>query len=156
MTTAKPWRRFIDQWRSAGVPIRAGVSADAIAKFEQRYEVVLPPTVAAYWSAVDGTGIDESDDELTCFFPLEDVRPVDEVLDDSGGVLYSDRFAYPSCYVFADYCMSCWLYAVKLTNDPNQAAPVFRVTASEPKGEQIAASFLEFMTQYSRDPGSIL
>ena len=154
--TTAPWSRIIAYWRASGVPIRAGATPSSIASFQQKYDVVLPSDFVEYLSSVDGTGTEDSDDSLTSFLPLADVRPVHEALDESGGVVYPDRFAYPDCYVFADHCLSCWFYAVKLTSDPNQSAPVYRVTASKIRGEQMASSFLEFMTKYSNDPESIV
>ena len=127
----------------------------AIAQFEQRYEVVLPEDVRAYFVAEDGTGQD-MDDECFRFWPLAEVRPVEDELDESGGVVYPDRFAYPNCFVFADHLMNSWLYAVRLTTDRTQLAPVFRVTASDQPGEQMAPTFRQFMSQYAERPGSIL
>ena len=124
--------------------------------FEQKYHVVLPADLSEYFQNVDGTGIDESDEHLTSFLSLAQMRRVDEWLDDSEGVLYSDRFAYPDCFVFADHFMSSWLYAVKITRDPANPCPVYRVTASDVPGQMEAPSFREFMTKYANDPLSIL
>jgi hypothetical protein len=52
--------------------------------------------------------------------------------------------------------ISCWLYAIKLTRDPTQPAPVYRVTGSDPPGEQMAASFRDFMGRYADDPESVM
>ena len=106
--------------------------------------------------AVDGTGINESDENILSFLSLAEMRPVHEELDDSGGVVYPDRFAYPNCFVFADYMMSCWFYAVQITPDSAALGPVYRVTASDVPGQMEAASFREFMTRYAGDPGSVL
>lgn len=87
---------------------------------------------------------------------MSKVKPVEDELSDTTGVIYPDLFSYLQCFVFADYLMNCWDYAVKLTSDPNQPAPVFRVTASDTPGDQMAPSFREFMEQYLADPRSIL
>jgi hypothetical protein len=149
MTLADPWNRVIEAWRRSKIPIRAGVSAYAIAEFQSKYCVVLPTAVHEYFMAADGTA-DEMDDGLYRFWPLAEVKPVHEELADT------DRFAYPDCFVFADHCINCWDYAVKLTDDPAQPAPVFRVTGSNSPGEQMSPSFREFMQRYADDPKNII
>jgi len=155
MTIADPWKRVIKYWSRCNIAIRPGVSADAIAAFQSKYHVILPTDVRDYFMATDGTG-DDSDDEMYRFWPLAEVKPVHDELGDTQHGSYRDRFAYPDCFVFADYCIWCWAYAFKLTDDPTQPAPVFRVTASDPPGEQMASSFREFMAQYADDPDNII
>lgn len=103
----------------------------------------MPPSVREYFLTVGETD-DALDEDLFGFRPLAEVKPVHEFLMHPD-ITYPDRFSYPACYVFADYCLHCWEYAVKLTADSSQPAPVFRVTGSDKPGEQMAASFLEFM-----------
>jgi len=155
MTIADPWNRVIENWRRSKIPIRSGVSTDAILSFEAKYGVALPANVREYFMIADGTG-DEMDDDMYRFWPLAEVKPVHVVLKDTEHFSYPDRFAYPDCFSFADHCISCWDYAFRLTDDPTQLAPVFRVTGSEPSGEQMASSFREFMTQYANTPNSII
>lgn len=155
-STMDTWRKIIDYWNRSSLEIRAGVSPSEIVEFEKKYDVVLPKDFREYIEAVDGSSDGYMDDALYRFWPLSEIKPVHEELDESGGVVYTDRHAYPGCFVFADYCINCWLYAVKLTKDAGQPAPVFRVTAGDTPGEQMAPSFLEFMKLYSNNPESIL
>ncbi len=148
--------RLIRQWRSSGIHIRPEVRAAEISAFEQRYSVVLPPAVHQYFEAVDGTGDDMEGDLCYTFWPLSRVKPVDDELSDNRGVVYADRYAYPQCFVFADHFLDSWFYAVKLTSDSDQPAPVFRVLASDTPGEEMTASFHEFMELYLADPKNIL
>lgn len=143
-------------WAKLNLPIRAGATLDAIVAFEQKYQVALPADLAEYFQTVDGTGINESDEHLTSFLSLAEMRPVHEWLDDSTGVVYPDRFAYLDCFVFADHFDSSWLYAVRIMSDPTNPCPVYRVTASNIPGEIEASSFREFMTKYANDPLSIV
>jgi len=156
MTKSEPWTKLIAYWRQYGLPIRPGVTSESIKAFEEKYQVLLPVDPAEYLQAVDGTGINESDENVLSFLSLAEMRPVHEVLDESGGVVYSDRFAYPNCFVFADYLMSSWLYAVRITSDATNLGPVYRVTANDAPVQMEAASFREFMTKYVADPGSVL
>lgn len=152
---ADPWSQIIEHWRRCKIAIRPGVDPDAILAFESKYGIVLPTHVREYFATVDGTG-EELDDALCRFWPLAEVKPVHEVLAGTDDFHYPDRFAYPDCFVFADHCISCWDYAVKLTGNPSQPAPVFRVTATDPPGEQLAPSFRQFMAQYADDPKKII
>lgn len=150
------WRRIVDGWRSVHAGNSSGTSSEAIAAFECKYHVVLPTDVREYFLTVDGMDENDMDGALNRFWPLGEVKPVEEELSDSKGVVYPDRFAYPDCFVFADHCLNCWDYAVRLTADPTQQATVYRVTASDKPGEQMAPSFREFMAKYANDPNSIV
>lgn len=154
--TSEPWAAIVAYWRRYGLPIRPGVTLDSIKAFEEKYQVALPSDFAEYLRAVDGTSFNESDENVLSFLSLAEIRPVHEVLDESGGVVYPDRFAYPNCFVFADYLISSWLYAVQITSDSTNLGPVYRVTASEAPMRMESASFREFMTRYAADPGSVL
>ena len=155
MAFSTPWNQIVDRWRSSNIAIRPGVSPDDIDAFQNKYGVVLPVDVRKYFMTSDGIG-DDMDDDNFRFWPLSEVKPVHEELADTEHGIYPDRFAYPNCFVFADYCIWCWAYAVKLTDDPTQPAPVFGVTASETPGQQIAPSFREFMVNYAADPYTVM
>ena len=156
MKIIEPWNTIISYWKAMNIPIRQGVSSVAIQEFQDRYKVLLPADFLDYIRIVDGTGINESDENLSSFLPLAAIRPVHEVLDDSEGFIYSDRFAYPDCYVFVDHFFSSWFYAIQMTADAACPGAVYRVTASEIFGEMEAASFHEFMENYAKDPLNIL
>jgi len=149
--------QIIALWRRSGIPNRAGVRPAAITAFEARYNVRLTADVRTYLSTVDGTGDEMDDDLFFRFWPLAEIKPVRDVLvDTKSRFQHPDRYLYPDCFVFADHCVSCWDYAVKLTSEPDQPAPVYRVTGSEIPGERLADSFREFMAKYVADPTSIL
>lgn len=156
MATDLLWNRLTKRWKDGGLTIRAGVGEHEISTFERKYGVVLPPAVRQYFETVDGTGDDMEGDYYYTFWPLSAVKPVEDHLSDANGVIYSNRYSYPQCYVFADHLLNSWDYAVKLTLDPNQPAPVFRVNGATSPPDQVSPSFREFMTQYLADPKSIL
>ena len=150
------WQSIISYWTKLNRPIRTGATLEEIVAFEQKYHVALPADLSEYFQTIDGTGIETSDEHLTSFLSLAEIRPVHECLDNSAGVVYSDRFAYPDCFVFADHFYSSWLYAVQITSDSTNPGPVYRVTASDIPGQIEARSFREFMTKYANAPISIL
>jgi hypothetical protein len=156
MTSTEPWSLVVKCWRKAGVHVGPGASLESIDLFQKKYGVVLPTDLLEYLLFVDGTGAEFSDDFVTSFHCLADFIPVHDYLNDSRGVVYPGRYAYPHCFVFANHMIDSWLYAVEITTDPMQPAPVFRVMDSEVQSKALAGSFREFMTNYANDPGSIL
>jgi hypothetical protein len=154
MKTDDPWTRVRKRWKDAAITASAGASTADISAFERGHQVTLPEDVRRYFTTLNGTGNDMDNDTYR-FWPLAEVKPVYEVLAPSRGFEYPDRYAYPDCFAFADYMISSWLYAVKLTGDPAQPAPVYRVTASDVPGEQMTESFLDFMNRYADDPNSV-
>lgn len=114
---------------------------------------MLPADVLSFYRLADGSGTNDMDNALIRFWPLGEVRPVHEALNELDG---PERWAYPGCFVFADYLIDSWLYAIRLTADPAQPAPVFRVLAGDPPAEPMAASFAEFIAHYAARPDSIV
>jgi len=54
-------------------------------------------------------------------------------------------------FIFADYCLWCWGYAIRLTSNSEDANPIF-VTGSRPGlGWIVASSFTEFLELYLTD-----
>jgi hypothetical protein len=146
------WLRLIALWHDAGLAIRPGVDLASIRTFEARYCVTLPDDLRAYWMAVDGMG-DDLDPGLNRFWPIGMVRPVSDELSD----IHSDRWAYRGCYVFADHCIWCFGWAVRLgSHSTALSGPVFQVTGGDPPGRQVAASFTAFVKMYLADPTSVL
>ncbi len=109
--------------------IPSGVTEKEIVSFEAKYRVVLPLDVRQYFMAANGTG-DAMDEVLCRFWPLMEVKPVHDVLE-LERFNCPDRFAYPDCFLFADHCTRSWDYALQLTNDPTQPAPVFRFVRTD-------------------------
>jgi hypothetical protein len=150
------WDRLITYWGSSGRPVRPGASSEAFQAFQHKYGVAIPTDFMAYIQAVDGTGEYQSDNSMNTFLPLDAIRPVHEVLDDSRGVIYAERFAYPDCYVFADHFLNSWFYAIHMTSDPASPGPVYRVLADDRPGEMLAGSFRQFISLYLENPNNIL
>ena len=65
-------------WSAAELTIRPGVSAQRLAQFEQQFDTQLSPDMRAYLSAVDGMEPDEMDPHHIRFWPLEEIKPVQE------------------------------------------------------------------------------
>ena len=145
------WSRLAEYWRDIGLNVPPGVDATAIRAFESKYRVTLPADLRGYFSTVNGSG-EDMDEDLYRFWSLAELKPVHEELEDH----HPGRYAYPDCFVFADHCIWCWGYAVRITEDKEASGPVFRVTGWDAQGEQMATSFVAFMESYLSDPGSII
>ncbi|RLT15177.1 MAG: SMI1/KNR4 family protein [Planctomycetota bacterium] len=152
------WNKIVTFWHQFGMEkIPPGATDECIEDFELRYQVKLPPDLRDYFKAANGTG-GLWDQNFNCFWSIEEVKPVHlELVPNSiNQYHYPDQFSYPNCFVFADHCISCWLYAVRLTEDPLQMAPVYRVTGDTTPGEKLSESFLDFMQRYLENPDLIL
>src|SRR5690349_651358 len=109
------------KWENEGLIVPRGVEAQELDAFERHYSVALPPAMKEYLQVANGNGT--IDNDFITFWPLSDVKLVSEELHPD----HSDRFDYPNCFVFADYCIWCWAYAIQLTSDPHDNGPVYLV-----------------------------
>lgn len=64
MKKSETWTSIISYWSRYGLPIRQGVTSESIKAFEEKYQVNLPFDFAEYLQVVDGTGIDDSDENI--------------------------------------------------------------------------------------------
>ncbi len=123
-----------------------------VVAFERRYSVRLPEDLRSFLELVDGS--DQMDDEGFRFWPLAEIRLVEEELgafdpDDP------DRFSYPGCFVFADYLIWCWAYAIQLIGDPEDVGRVFVLSGDDKRLPPVASSFTEFSERYLRQPEAL-
>lgn len=147
-----PWQQLTTIWRDAGLTIRPGVNPAAIREFEVRQGILLPADLREYFLTVDGME-DELDPGTNRFWPLSMVKLVSDELRD----INTDRWAYPGCFVFADHCIWCLAWAVRLTKHPREISePVFQITGDKAGGRMIVPSFTSFVEMYLRDQYSVL
>ena len=143
------WHSIRRKWEQEGLESPPGVTLEALSAFERGYSVVLPTAMRDYFEVANGNG-DMGRDFFT-FWPLGEVKLVSEELVDP---IHTDRFDYPDCYLFADYLLWCWAYAIHLTGDAETSGPVYLVGGETPV--VVAATFLEFMQKYAVDPDSLI
>lgn len=137
------WINLREKWEQAGKPVPKGATLEELNTFEQRYSVSLPPSMRDYFTVINGSGemlYDNFD-----FWPLQRVKLVSEELD--------GPLDYSHCFLFADYAIWCFGYAIKLTEDPHAEGPVYIVGGHEKI--VVANTFLEFMQKYVADPQSV-
>ncbi len=140
---------IVDRWRQRGVAMLPGVSDSGVVAFERRYAVAMPADFRGYLQRANGTGHD-TDDDLFRFWPIEEIKPVEIELAGS-----SDSNLFPGCFVFADYGINMWLYAIQLQGDSSAVGRVYLVEVNGRRGAPIAASFSDWVALYLSSPEEI-
>lgn len=138
---------LISHWAATGVEVEPGCSPARIAEFESRYGVAMPPDLRSSYLAANGmkkTFKDEYDPEGFCFWPLEDVAPLDDcaVLESWPEIPREHGF-----FVFADYLQLSWAYAIRLV--PGRPNVVLLIGKAAP--QRVGSSFTEFVEAYVAD-----
>jgi hypothetical protein len=142
-----------ERWQQAGTIALQPASETELARFAQRHHVRLPTDLARYFALVNGTG-GEYDERFFRFYALADVQSVSERFHDHHGVpKYSDLLhTWPEhgpFYVFADYMIHLFAYAIRLDALASSTTPVFVLCGG--LYQPVADSFTEFLALYKRD-----
>jgi len=128
-------------WLRYNIKLRRGASETKLREFEDKYNVSLPDDLKDYFATVDGFADSGVDENFITFLPLSEVVLLSQE--------WSRKPEASSYFVFADYSISCHVYAIRLTDDLTLGNPVFIVYDENP--EQIAGSFSEFVQAYLTD-----
>ncbi len=135
-----------------GVTKFSPASPTNISTFESNYGVVLPPLVRAYFMRF-GEDDDQIDPNLSRFWPLSEV----ELAATNWGLSLNIETLQDELFVFGDYCLDCWGYAMQLNRNATQAAPVYTTAGSSREPNvQVADSFEGFLRMYIEDFDGIL
>jgi hypothetical protein len=145
-------RAFWDSIKATGRP---GVSADELAAFQATHNVVLPPSVAAFYRTVNGTIMDN---EVFQAWPLAELGPVPSTVatyrgtPDYGAIVQTlpdanDYFAFGDCMILSQ------VMAVRL-RPLHVGTPVVWIQGHY--FVRVAGNFDEFWERYLVDPVSVL
>ncbi len=120
--------RLIEHWKTQGPAIAKGVGESELAAFENREGVCIPNEFRSYLSTVNGMcqGHD-SDGNLFAFWPLARIKSVRQECLELSADETADNF-----FVFADFMIWSWAYAVEMGNDPYLPAKVILVGGMRP------------------------
>jgi SMI1 / KNR4 family (SUKH-1) len=148
------------RWQALGLPVRDGLSLEALHDFERRYHVRLPAGFESFYRCMDGMEYGSTDEALYCFWPLSQVGPVPEKLAEFRGIpdyggIESALPEATSYFVFADHSIWVHVYAIQLSADPGAPAPILWIADGQ-TWAPLAASFEEFLERYAGDPWSVL
>lgn len=140
-------------WQQAGTIARQTASEAELARFAMAHRVQLPADLVRYFALVNGTG-GEYDEPFFCFNSLAEVQSVAERFHDYHGVpKYSDLLhtwpEHEQFYVFADYMIHLFAYAIRLDTGASSTNSVYVLCGGDYR--PIAESFTEFLALYKRD-----
>lgn len=127
-----------ERWIAAGATARDGASAEDLHHFELKYGVSLPADVVAFYRGVDGMASNDWDEELIRWWPIAEVKPVNEDLE-----LVHDT--YGGHFAFADWSLCAHAYALELASGSTHGRVVI---AGSHRPIPVAASFTEFLDLY--------
>jgi hypothetical protein len=140
-------RDLTDAWTAMGFSCARPANESEIDAFESKYHVRLPPDFRAYVASLNGgeSGRDGPMDSASiAFWRLDQIQPLNAQRKDGP----RDLFA------FADFLIDSHAYAIQLSEDPNEPAPVF-IDWGE-RIEKVADSFSTFIHGYLSDDRRVL
>jgi hypothetical protein len=140
--------RLLERWGEQEIRSAGGAGEDEVRGFEKRHGVRLPAGLRDYFLQVGGIAVDgESpalDQDLIRFWPLDEVSTLAKA--------WVPAHQAERWFVIADYAMWTWAYAVRLSRDAQDAAPI-AVSFGGAELRPIADSFEGFVEMYlRRDP----
>jgi hypothetical protein len=139
--------QLIDSWKNDGLSIAEGAAEEEISTFEREHHVKVPPAFREYLLAVNGmVSTDDTDGRLFAFWPLARMKPALEVYP-----AYADRAR--DCFMFADFMISSFEYAIDMNAESKHRGSVILVGAQNP--QTISLSFPEFVGLYLRDAAEL-
>jgi cell wall assembly regulator SMI1 len=135
-------------WLKQGIKLKSGASEIELLAFENKYNVHLPEDLKDYFSTVNGFDDSDVDGEFITFLTLDEIESL--------SINWSQAPEAKSYFIFADYCISCHVYAIKLTKDTKFDNPVFIDFNDNKNPTQIADSFSEFAQSYLKNDYKVL
>src|SRR5260370_42386309 len=97
-------------WSSQGVSIAGGATEEEIQRFESKYQVQICREFRTYLSVANGIlETDNCDSNMFAFWSLSRLKPVREECPELEGAKGHEDY-----FVFADYMIWSWAYAINL------------------------------------------
>jgi len=144
-------------WTERNIRISGQASEAEISAFETRHNVRMPATVKSFYREINGV---EFDRDMLTFWPLSQVASVPVKVPSFQGIpnYRGIDISLPeagSYYAFADWSIWSHVYALRLTRDIDQSAPVIWIGNGQ-TWRVLFESFDAFLTGYLRDYDSVL
>jgi hypothetical protein len=145
------------RWQALDIPVRPGLSAEALLAFERQYGIRLPEDVRRFYRFMDGMPYGYTDEALNCFWPLSEIGTVREkscgipVYEGIESIL-SDVESY---FIFADHSIWVHVYAMRLSADPDLPSEVIWIADSK-TWAPFGLSFGQFIERYITDPWTVI
>jgi hypothetical protein len=144
--------RIKEHWLSQNrYLVTRGVNEKEILSFESKYSVKMPLDLRDYFHQVNGMGYwpADQDKEGFSFYRLRDIKTLSETAKDQQFDWLKNLPEADSFFIFSDYLVWCWGYAVRLSKDPTVKNDVVLLCCHNPI--KIADSFMEFVELYFED-----
>jgi hypothetical protein len=148
--------RLRERWSARGILHTRSASLADINTFEQRYGVVLPLDLRAYFMSVNGTAFGRfgmEDGDLLGFWHLDQVRTFAEELASDRSMQKVPPHA-TNVFAIADHSIWVYGFGIQLSADPAARTPV--VASFGHPYHEVAASFTEFLQGYLRGDPDII
>lgn len=121
--------------------------------FESQNDLSLPLDLTAYFKSLGNTIVD-IDNNLYQFYTIDQFKSVKKELAHWGGIpnyrnITNTLEGTESCFVFADYMLHSFAYAIRLYPDRGHVNEIYVISGD--KYRIIANSFSDFMSLYFDD-----
>ena len=131
--------RVVERWRRDGIALWPGVDEQRVVSELAKLGRSVPRDVAALYGATGGFQ-DVADDEFWCLWSFDR--------------MVAENAAYPGPNIaFADWAIDAWWYCLRPESE--QVSSVFLDCFDGSKPRRVAASLVEFLSEYLRDPSYI-
>lgn len=132
-----------------GIQLNKPATWQQILAFEYKHQVKLSPILTAYFLEFNGIADRDMDDNYFTFVSLAEFQSVESI----SSCYDKDKILYQNCFVFSDYSMWCWGYAVQL-DQMGMDGVVYQVAGSSKR--KVADTFTAFLQQYLIDSDELL
>jgi len=152
------FHRLATHWNLEVVTPDAQATGDAIAAFENRFALTLPPDVRAFYERFNG--LLDMDGDLNRFWPIAELDTVPAIVEPYSGIPdYSGivkRLPDPDRYfAFADHSIWVCVYAMHLSDHPDSDTTIVWI-ADGNTFDILADTFAGFWELYLTSPDRIL
>jgi hypothetical protein len=138
---------LVEYWQSQSMRLAQPADEAQVKEFERRYDLDMIPEFRAYLMTVNGmlqSGSDDCDSHLFAFWQLDRIRPVVEECPELQLSPEEGRY-----FVFADYMIWSWAYAIDLMAPSATAGNVILVGGL--RQQRVSSTFSEFVRLYVED-----
>lgn len=150
--------RLAKLWNLDDVAPDSRETGDAIAAFENRFAVTLPPDVREFYERFNG--LVDMDADLNRFWPIDELGTVPDIVEPYFGIPDYSGIAnrLPDAkhyFAFADHSIWVCVYAVHLSDNPDTDTTIVWI-ADGNTFDILAETFSEFWELYLTSPDRIL
>lgn len=145
-------KKLTEKWQKESINSFSPANLTSIQAFQSKNNVVLPNDLIEYFSILNGTG-NEYTDDLYEFYPIERIKTVSNEFRDWNGIPNYQPLVNlvntQRLFVFANFSFNLFVYAIKLNKETAENNEVYVLCGEEYK--KIANNFTGFLELYLND-----